>query len=116
MANTAVSAGFLLWATCDAAFPWLEKGCNYLRKDSSAIHRFDSMGPVNGIFVVRGLRGTEPKVEVPHDELKHFRSTDKEMPCKIDDGVVSKLSLASCPAWAMEKKRQKFKQLFWTIV
>lgn len=86
-------------------FPWLEKGCNYLRKDSSAIHRFDSMGPVNGIFVVRDLHGTESKVEVPHDELKHFRSTDKEMPCKIDDEVVSKLSLASCPAWAMEKEK-----------
>ena len=63
------------------------------------------MGPVNRIFLVRDLHGRESKVEVPHDELKHFRSTAKEMPCKIDDDVVSKLSLASCSAWALEKEK-----------
>lgn len=49
--------------------------------------------------------GKEWLEDIPHDDSKHFRPTDKNVPQKLDDAVAQWLQMENSPHWDEELEK-----------
>ena len=76
-----------------------------MKRDSKLVYQFLKMEANAGKFKVVDLHGNEEVLDLPHAELKLFRSTDKSTPVKLDDLLVKKLQMDVAGCWLVELEK-----------
>lgn len=86
-------------------YSWLCAGKNYVRKDQSRVFTYKEMTGTHARFQVLDIWGQELLEEIPHEDLKHFRLTEKNVPRRLEDDVVRRLQMENRPYWAEELEK-----------
>lgn len=86
-------------------YAWLVPQKLYFKKGEETFYKFEKMEADSGQFTYVDLFGKKHGVEVPHEELKMFRPTDKKAPERIDARDLATLSLQQSSAWKLELEK-----------